>query len=265
MYKIVDYKEIVRLKNTGMTNDAIAKATGNSTATVGRVVDRCADVWGSVHKVPWELNSSEISAQIFPRPEVINLNIYQPDCEMYLERQRKEKVKRNVLWTEYTKEAASHNMEAYKITRFNEVLTAFAEKHDICWSGKKTPGIEAQVDWVGDKGVIYDRDTGEEIQLHIFVLALAYSGYFYAQAFFDEKMPNWLEGHKNAFEFFGGCPVIMVPDNCKTAVTEGRIKYYEEVVLNPKYAEFMKHYNVLVRPARVYHPKDKPVVLCEAS
>ena len=32
------------------------------------------------------------------------------------------------------------------------------------------------------------------------------------------------------------------------------------VVLNPKYESFMDHYDVVVMPARVYHPKDKSVV-----
>jgi len=52
----------------------------------------------------------------------------------------------------------------------------------------------------------------------------------------------------------------MVPDNCRTAVSQSRKWYFDSVVLNPKYESFMDHYNIVVCPARVYHPKDKSVV-----
>lgn len=76
-------------------------------------------------------------------------------------------------------------------------------------------------------------------------------------------MSSWLEGHRHAFAFFGGCPQVAIPDNCGTATNESRSKYYEEVILNRKYRAFMDHYGIVVAPARSYKPKDKPAV--EAS
>ena len=94
-------------------------------------------------------------------------------------------------------------------------------------------------------------------------MALPYSSYFYCEGFFDERMGSWLTGHMHGFEFFGGVPVVLVPDNCKTAVTEGRRRFYEEVVLNRKYSDFADYYGIAIRPARIRHPKDKSV--CERS
>ena len=76
----------------------------------------------------------------------------------------------------------------------------------------------------------------------------------------DEKMDSWLMGHKHAFEFFGGVPDIVVPDNCLTATEEARHRFIDEVVVNRKYRAFMDHYEVVIAPARAWHPKDKPVV-----
>ena len=76
-------------------------------------------------------------------------------------------------------------------------------------------------------------------------------------------MGSWLTGHKHGFEFFGGVPVALVPDNCKTAVTEGRRRFYEEVVLNRKYSNFADYYGIAVRPASIRYPKDKSV--CKRS
>ena len=67
----------------------------------------------------------------------------------------------------------------------------------------------------------------------------------------------------HGFEFFGGVPVVLVPDNCKTAVTEGRRRSTEEAVLNRRYRDFADYYGIAIRPARIRHPKDKSV--CERS
>jgi len=63
--------------------------------------------------------------------------------------------------------------------------------------------------------------------------------------------------HRRTFEFFGGVPEIVVPDNLKSGVTKAH-RY--EPDLNPSYAELAAHYGVAILPARVRAPKDKPKV-----
>lgn len=53
---------------------------------------------------------------------------------------------------------------------------------------------------------------------------------------------------------------MLVPDNCRTAVTEGRHDSHDDVVLNLRYKDFAEHYGIVVRPARIRHHKDKSVV-----
>ena len=55
-----------------------------------------------------------------------------------------------------------------------------------------------------------------------------YSMYAYAEAFPDEKQKSWNDAHIHMFEFFGGVSKMLVPDNCKTAVTHNR-KYADEL------------------------------------
>jgi transposase len=57
-----------------------------------------------------------------------------------------------------------------------------------------------------------------------------------------------------AFEFFGGTPVLLVPDNLKSGVNKA-CRYDPE--LNPSYQQLASHYSVAVMPARPYKPKDK--------
>jgi transposase len=61
----------------------------------------------------------------------------------------------------------------------------------------------------------------------------------------------------HAFEFYGGCPQLLVPDNTKTGVIKA-CRY--EPDLNPTYQEFAAHYHVAVLPARPYKPRDKTYV-----
>lgn len=117
------------------------------------------------------------------------------------------------------------------------------------------PGLEAQADWTGDHGHFVDCDTGELVEVHVFVMTLPYSGYFYCEGFLDEKMPAWFAGHANAFSFFGGVPAFVVPDNCATAVD--RQHFDEKGILNTRYVEFLNHYGVIPKPTRVRKPRDK--------
>ena len=76
-------------------------------------------------------------------------------------------------------------------------------------------------------------------------------------------MPDWIGSHIRAFEFFGGVPAIVVPDNPKTGVTKA-CRY--EPDLNPTYQEMAAHYGVAVVPARPRKPRDKAYVsYCTSS
>ena len=64
----------------------------------------------------------------------------------------------------------------------------------------------------------------------------------------------WTECHVAAFEFFGGVPARLVPDNLKTGVDKPDL--YDPKV-NRSYAELAAHYGCLVDPARAMKPRDK--------
>lgn len=68
---------------------------------------------------------------------------------------------------------------------------------------------------------------------------------------------NWITGHIHAFEFFGGVPQAVVPDNPKTGVDKPS---YSDPVINRTYQELAEHYQTVIIPARVQKPKDKPSV-----
>ena len=250
---MLDYKSIVRLKKRGLNNSAVANALSCKWDSVQRIVSRCENVWGSLEGVPENLSNEEIADILFSSRKTVDLDYLQPDSERILEKQRKGYL-RNELWAEYCAEAASRGMKSYKLSRFNEIVSTYRVQNDISFTVNHIPGLEAQVDWAGDKGHFIDCDTGEQVEVHIFVMTLPYSGYFYCEGFMNEKMPSWYAGHKGAFEFFGGVPAFIVPDNCATAVDRQHMD--ENGILNTRYVEFLSHYGTVPKPTRIRRPKD---------
>ena len=87
---------------------------------------------------------------------------------------------------------------------------------------------EAFVPLAADAGELAEADFGQavvkvqgkETTVHLFVMRLRYSGVPFVCAFSSEKVEAFLEGHRQAFEWFGGIPHSVRYDNPKTAVTK---------------------------------------------
>jgi transposase len=59
------------------------------------------------------------------------------------------------------------------------------------------------------------------------------------------------------FEYFGATPIVVVPDQLRSAV-KGPDRYDPEI--NPTYADLARHYEVAIVPARAGEPRDKAKV-----
>jgi transposase len=115
------------------------------------------------------------------------------------------------------------------------------------------PGEEAQVDF-GSAGPLLDPRTGQLRTAYAFVMTLCYSRHQYAELVFDQTMPTWIRCHRHAFEWFGGVPRRVVPDNLKAAVLEASL--YDPVLGEP-YRRMAQHYEFLVSPTRPRTPEHK--------
>jgi hypothetical protein len=68
---------------------------------------------------------------------------------------------------------------------------------------------------------------------------------------------EWLLCHTSAFDFFGGAPKRIVPDNLKSGVIKADLY---DPKFNQGYEELAHHYGIIIDPARSGKPKDKPRV-----
>jgi len=115
------------------------------------------------------------------------------------------------------------------------------------------PGEEAQVDF-GAAGLLFDPDGGRLRRAWAFVMTLAYSRHQYVEFVFDQTVATWCRCHRGAFEFFGGVPRRLVPDNLKAAIVRAAL-YDPEV--QRVYRELAEHYGFLIAPCRPQMPEHK--------
>jgi len=118
------------------------------------------------------------------------------------------------------------------------------------------PGAEAQVDY-GYLGLWPDPATARRRRVWAFSMVLPYSRHLFVRPAVSMTQRAWVEAHVAAFEFFGGVPEKLTPDNLKAGVSKPDL--YDPKI-NRGYAELARHYGCLVDPARAYHPRDKAVI-----
>lgn len=113
------------------------------------------------------------------------------------------------------------------------------------------PGEQAQVDW-GHFG--YMTVGLAKRPLMAFVMVLSYSRKIYLCFYLNQRTENFLRGHENAFQAFGGVPRVLLYDNLKSAVLE---RQGDAIRFNPTLLTFAAHYHFEPRPCAVYRGNEK--------
>ncbi len=124
------------------------------------------------------------------------------------------------------------------------------------------PGEVAQVDF-GYVGMIRDTKSNTLRRAWVFVMTLAFSRHVFAKVVFDQKLETWQRLHVDAFQYFGGAPRVIVPDNLKAAIVRASFGVDDEAALTRSYRELARHYGFMVDPAPPRAPRKKGKV--EAS
>jgi transposase len=118
---------------------------------------------------------------------------------------------------------------------------------------ESSPGEEAQVDF-GYAGWMLDPLTQKQRKAWAFVMTLSYSRHMFMRFVFDQSIETWLQCHRAAFEFFGGVPGRVRPDNLKAAIVRAS---NDDPVVQKAYREMAEHYGFMITPCRVATPQHK--------
>ena len=250
------YREILRLLSNKLKTDEIVQACRVSKKTVIKVKKRAAEL-GISWPLGNDMTDEKLEAIMFPRVSAPVSTKRMPDFEYIRKELLRNGVNKKLLWTEYLEQCRREGAEALMYSQFCYYIQQDEQKRHATMHIPRKPGQQAEVDWAGDTAYIIDRDSGEAIKAYIFVGAMSYSTYAFAEAFPDMKQGSWIKANVHMLEYFGGVPRMIIPDNTSTAVNHNGIRKEREI--NQSYQEFAEHYNTAIIPARVRRPRDKPV------
>ena len=252
---MTNYREILRLSSLGIKNKQIAEGMGIARQTVITALQR-ASAQGLDWQTAEPLSDKDIASRLFPQGE--NKSLYKmPDYDRVHGELSKPGVTQQLLWFEYCEKCRAAGEVPYQLTQFKTYYREYLVRTKATMHIDRKPGELMEVDWAGQTAYVVDSDTGEVFDANIFVAALPYSGYAYAEASFSLNQEAWISAHVNAYEFFGGVARITTPDNLKTGVIKNT---KSELVLNRAYRELAEYYGTAIIPARVRKPRDKSTV-----
>lgn len=246
-------REILRLKyEKQLSNRAIAKSCQVSRSTVSDYLERFRTS-GLEWPLPDTVYDDELECRLFPVTKEPDRRKHMPKMEYIHEELKKKGVTLQLLWLEYKE----RHPDGYQYSYFCDLYQKWSGKIDISLRQHYKAGEKLFVDYAGQTVPISDSKTGDVVNAQIFIATFGASNYTYAEATLTQSLPDWIRSHTRAFEFFGGSPHILVPDNLKAGVTHPS-RYEPDI--NPTYHEMAKHYGTVVIPARVKKPRDKAKV-----
>lgn len=173
-----------------------------------------------------------------------------PDWNTIHQELRKKGVTLQLLWEEYK----AIYPDGYQSSQFNEHYKRWKKKTTLSMRQVHKAGEKMFVDYAGQTFPVIDRYTGEAREAQLFVAVLGASNYTYVEASWTQSLPDWINSHVHAFEYFGGNPKIVIPDNLKTGISKS-CRYEPDI--NPTYHDMAVHYGTVIIPTRIRKPKDK--------
>jgi transposase len=245
-------REILRLRLAGgLSIRQIKASTKLSVGTIQKLLAR-ADELALSWPLPEDLDDQRLAQLFYPGTDTrVSHRFQQPAWPEIHQALKRKGVTKQLLWEEYTQQYPNR---CYSYSQFCDRYRQWCGRQKHSMRQVHRAGEKCFVDYCGPTVPIVCASTGEIRPAQVFVAVLGASNYTYAEATLSQALPDWLRSHVRAFEYFGGTPEIVVPDNLKSAVRHP-CRYDPD--LNPSYQQLAAHYQLAVVPARPYKPQDK--------
>ena len=80
------------------------------------------------------------------------------------------------------------------------------------------PGVECQLDFA-QMGLLSDPETGKKRRVHALIFTAVVSRHMFVWLTYSQTLTAVIAGCEAAWEFYGGCFKVLIPDNLKAVVT----------------------------------------------
>jgi len=245
--------EVLRLWEQGYTQREIGRSINCSKTTVATLEKRFEQL-GMTYEAAKEMTDEAINLLVYPRKDGGRKAKEEPDWEAIQKRlDANKRLNLQFIFEEYREAHKDGLSRSQCYARYGAWKAATGK--ELVMVQEREPGKELFVDWMGDTlECVLDSETGKMVKAYFFVATLGDSGYPVVIAYPNQKRESWIQAHVETFRRLGGLPKVVVPDNCKTAVSKPN---YYDPELNKEYYDLALHYNIAVIPARVRAPRDK--------
>lgn len=248
-------KQLLRLYQQGEGKKKIARTLNISKNTVKSYLDKLGHLKESIEELI-KLDDIALEAKFHAGNPAYKDNRYEhlkANLDYYVNELPRDGVTRQLLWEEYI----DKNPQGYSRSQFCYHLQQYlhAAKPSMVLTHK--PGEKLYIDFAGKKLSYTNAATGEIISCQVFVACLPYSGYSFAMAVKSQNIEDFIHALRCCLEDIGGVPLMLVPDNLKSAIVKAN--NYEPTV-NQSLEDFANHYDTIVVPTRPAKPKDKALV-----
>jgi transposase len=243
-------REVLRLRwEAGLSHRAIAVSCRKGQTTVRDCLLR-AKVAGLSWPLPEGMDEEQLERLLYPPPPESSRRRPLPEWSTIHQELRGKGVTLGLLWQEYR---AAH-LDGYQYSQFCDLYRHWAMALEPVLRQHYVAGEKLLVDYAGQTVPVVDRQTGEVRQAQIFVAVLGASNYTFVEATWTQGLADWIGSHRRCFEFLGGVPALIIPDNIKSGVTS---PCFYDPDLNRTYLKLAEHYATAVVPARIRRPRDK--------
>lgn len=201
------------------------------------------------------LNDQQLASVFYPTADTRASSAFElPDWVDAHRELRRKGVTKHLLWEEYTQQYPNRS---YSYPQYCFLYQQWANKQKRSMRQIHKAGDKLFVDYAGQTVPIINGETGEVRLAQIFIAVLGASNYIYCDATWTQALPDWLGSHARTFDFLGGVPTLVVPDNLKSGVNKA-CRYDPDI--NASYQQLAAHYGVAIMPTRPRAPKDKAKV-----
>lgn len=246
-------RQLIRLKQKGVSHKSIARQLGISRTTVieyVRLMESSGLGWDQLDEADDVLLGSVLNASGDTSERYKRLLNFFPYMEKELKRTG---VTRQLLWKEYRRDEE----DAYAYSQFCYHFKQWSRSVNPTAPMLHKSGDKLFIDFCGEKLPVINRETGEVYKADVFVGVLGASGMTYAQASYAQKQEDVADCFENCVRFYGGVPAAVVPDNMPAIVSKSS-RY--EPKITQLFRQLALHYNTVFLPTRPGKPKDKSKV-----
>lgn len=242
---MIDYKNILRVaSDPHKSMRTMELELRSSHHTIRKVLD-AAEKAG----VNWPLVDSVTNKMLI---ELLSLEEYQktvmyavPDYAYIHAELARKGVNLTILCEEYCAKCHAEGSVPYMYSYFCEKYGRWANVTQATIRIQHKPSDTMEVDWAGATLDIHNPVTGEVSKAYLFVAVLPCSCFTYAEACDDKKLENWIACYIHAYNYLGGVPQLLVPDNLKSGINKNT-RY--ETVLNRTYQKMVDCYGTAIVP-----------------